>query len=106
LSATGLLFIAACTKHNAEDDYPVPVVCNTENVTFSQVVKPIIDAKCVGCHSGFSQYAGIAGAATSGKLLPAINHTGTYPMPKDQPKLDDCTIAKITKWVNEGAINN
>jgi len=80
------------------------------------VIKPIIDSRCAtaGCHidaqaSGISlsSYQGVAGIANSGKLLSAITHNGQASfMPKGQPKLDDCTIAKITKWVNDGAPNN
>jgi len=79
------------------------------------MVKPLMDSKCatVGCHVGtsatgydLSNYTGVAGVANSGKLLAAINHTGPNPMPLGAAKLDDCTIAKITKWVNDGAPNN
>lgn len=112
--------MASCYKDNAEDMYPSGGSsgpnCDTTNVTFSAVVKPIIDAKCAtaGCHfdasvSGIDlfHYSGVAAVANSGKLLAAITHNGQASfMPKGQPKLDDCTIAKITAWVQAGAPNN
>ena len=103
--------IISCKKDNADDTFPAP--CDTTNVTFSGVVLPIIQAKCTNgsCHGAtasinLTTYSGLEEVASHGKLLPAINHTGPKPMPDGLPKLDDCTIAKITKWVNDGAPNN
>jgi hypothetical protein len=113
-----LVGFVSCYKDNAEDMYPAGSSgggCDTTNTGFSTVIQPIINAKCAtsGCHLGsaatgydLSDYHGVAAVANSGKLLNAINHTGGQPMPKDQPKLDNCTIAKITKWVNNGAQDN
>ena len=105
--------IISCKKDNADDVFPDPPACDTSNVTFSAVIKPIIQAKCLSCHTGtsgtgydLSTYNGMEAVASHGQLLPAINHTGPKPMPQGQPKLDDCSIAKITKWVNDGAPNN
>lgn len=118
-AAVVMMALAGCYKDNVEDMYPATSGgsnCDTTNVTFSGVIKPIIDAKCAtaGCHinasaSGISlaDYHGVAGIANSGKLLAAITHSGQASfMPKGQAKLDDCTIAKITKWVNDGAPDN
>ena len=89
--------------------------CNLTNITYSGTVKPVIDAKCVSCHSGtnpagglnYTTHAGLAAVATNGRLVGAINHAaGFEPMPRNAAKLDDCTIQQITKWVNEGAPNN
>lgn len=113
-----LIGFASCYKDNAEDMYPGTGSgpCDTANVTFSGVVKPIIDSRCAtaGCHNNavasgidLSAYSGVAGVANSGKLLSAITHDGQASfMPKGLPKLDDCTIAKIRVWVNAGAPNN
>ncbi|WP_118972141.1 hypothetical protein [Taibaiella koreensis] len=112
---------ASCYKDNAEDMYPSgggssSGGCDTTNVTFSGTIKPIIDARCAtsGCHFDASvtgidlfHYSGVAAVANSGKLVSAITHNGqASPMPKGMPKLDDCSIAKIVKWVNSGAPNN
>jgi mono/diheme cytochrome c family protein len=78
-------------------------------------VKKIIDAKCINCHSGstpsggldYSTYAGLKTVADAGKLVGAVTHSlGYTPMPFQQPKLDDCKIAQIKKWVQSGAPNN
>lgn len=117
-----LLFISSlllygCYNDNAEDLYPTPIGgnCDTTNVTYSAVIKPIVETNCAlaGCHLeayptgyDFSSHAGLAFVAKQGKLIPAIEHTGSNPMPQNAAKLDDCTIAKIKKWVNDGAPNN
>lgn len=113
-----VIAFAGCYKENAEDAYVQPPVgggCDTTNVTFSGVVKPIIDAKCAtsGCHLGsattgfdLSTYGGVAYAIAHGAFMPAINHTGPSPMPKGQDKLDDCTILKIQKWIDDGTLDN
>ena len=111
--------LVSCYKDNAEDMYPGgggTGTCDTTNITYSGVVKPIIDAKCAtaGCHFDASangidlfHYSGVAEQANSGKLMSAITHDGQASfMPKGMPKLDDCTIAKIRAWVNAGAPNN
>jgi hypothetical protein len=37
----------------------------------------------------------------------AITHSaGFTPMPKDAAQLSACTIAKIKKWIDDGAPNN
>lgn len=89
--------------------------CELEQVTFSQTIGPIISASCQGCHSGASPQGGlslvgydqIAAIALNGDLSGVVNHTAGYvPMPYNQPKLDDCSIAQIEAWISEGALNN
>lgn len=89
--------------------------CDTSNVTFNAVIKPIIQNKCQGCHQGtspgggvnLSTYLGVQGSAIDGSLLGTIQHlTGWSAMPKNTSKLPDCDIAKIRIWVNAGAPNN
>jgi hypothetical protein len=117
LSISFLGFIS-CKKDNAEEMFPPTggSTCETGNVTFSNTVTTLIATNCAtaGCHAGssptginLSTYAGIAAIANSGKLMASITHSGSASaMPKGLPKLDDCTIAKIKKWVDDGAPNN
>ncbi len=51
-------------------------------------------------------YNSVAVAAKNGTLVGSIKHDGFSAMPKDQPKLDDCRIAKIEAWVKAGSPNN
>lgn len=101
------------------DPDPMPV-CDLSNVTFSGTVWPIINTNCTSCHSGASPNAEVRlesyetikfqasiPAGNAGSLLGAISHSsGNTPMPKDAAKLDNCTISKISKWIQNGMPNN
>ena len=98
-------------------DKPKPLAsCNIPPVvTYSGVIKPIIATHCTSCHSGTAVNGGgvrldehsFLIMKVTQPLMNAINHTGTVtPMPKDAGKLDACTIAKIKKWIDDGALNN
>ena len=89
--------------------------CDSTGVSFSNEVQPVIQNKCVGCHSGpaagggiqLNNYSNIAAAAQTGKLIGAITHTPGYPaMPQNSAMLPSCEIAVIRNWVSEGIQNN
>lgn len=91
------------------------VACDTSNVTFSLSVKPIIDQKCKGCHSGTQPQGGISltnydqikASGASGKLLGAVNWDyGYIKMPQNASKIPDCEISKIRIWIADGMPNN
>ncbi len=119
LPALVLLALSSCYNDNYEELYPNP--CNTDSVTYSGTVSPILVTNCAsasGCHKSkavdptnftvveLDQYAG-AKAAAGGNLLNVINHvSGFSAMPKNNSKMDDCTISKISKWVADGAPQN
>lgn len=88
--------------------------CDTTVFTYT-AVKKIIDANCINCHSGaspagglnYSTYAGLKAVADAGRLLGAVTHSAGYTaMPFQQPKLDDCKVTQIRKWIQSGAPNN
>lgn len=87
--------------------------CDTTGMTYATDIAPILNQSCAlaGCHDAttksfghdLSSYQGSVTAANSNRLLGAINHSaGFNPMPKGLAKLDDCSISKITAWVNAG----
>ena len=89
--------------------------CDTNNVTFSGSIFPIIQGSCLGCHSGTSpggqilltDYQQIAIIAQNGKLSESVNHIAGYqPMPKGGNKLPDCQIDQIRIWIENGTLNN
>jgi len=106
-----------CFYDKEELLYPAPP-CDPTGSTYSATVSPIISSRCVSCHGSavavvnaagivLDNYNSIKPYATNGKLLGAINHASGYqPMPKNSTKLSSCDIAKITDWVNNGALNN
>ncbi len=110
-----LISLSSCYKDNEEELYPDNgSSCSTENVSFSQVIEPIINNNCVSCHSGVGASGGvrldghqnIADAAVNGRLLGAIRHdAGFSAMPKGG-KLTDCEIQQFEAWTTQGALNN
>ncbi len=89
--------------------------CDTTVFTYSGAVKPIMDAKCSGCHNpgnlggniDVSTYNAIKVVALNGKLYGSVAHTAGYsPMPKNAAKLSDCEIRQIQKWISAGVLNN
>lgn len=92
-----------------------PGGCNSDNSTYSAVVLPILQRECYTCHDALSQTGGINlegynrvfTLVQNGSLLGVIRHAPGYrAMPDGRPKLDACTIEKIEKWVEAGALNN
>jgi mono/diheme cytochrome c family protein len=95
-----------------------PSSCDTLNITYTQTVKPVLNAYCLSCH-GASVYNTLGGSVNldghtnlvvpveNGTLLKSIRHeAGASPMPKNQQKMPDCQITQIEKWILSGAPNN
>ncbi len=89
--------------------------CNAAVFTYSAAVRPTIESKCVGCHSGsapsggvnLSDYTNTRIWALNGKLYGSIAHqSGFSPMPKNSAKLSDCEIGQVQQWIQAGALNN
>jgi hypothetical protein len=82
--------------------------CDTVLVTYTLSIAPIMTANCNVCHSTAlatanvitDNYDSLFIVAQNGRLWAAVNHTGTFKMPKDQPKLPVCDLAKIKKWID------
>lgn len=118
--AIGALALAGCYNDSYEELYPMgTAVCDTMTVTYAKDIKPILDSKCAtsGCHDAasapasggydLSAYAGAQPIALNGKMVGSINwKAGFSAMPKNLPKLSQCEIDKISRWVNQGALNN
>ena len=112
-----LVLFSACKKENKEDINKGFIQCDTTNVRYSTTIVGIMNTSCAtqGCHAtgsnaanlSLDKYAIVKIIADNGKLLKVINHqSGVVPMPSGAPKLDECSIAKIKKWVDDGAQNN
>lgn len=107
---------ASCYYDNFEELNPgVGLTCDTsKSVTFAGDILPIMTSNCgtnnAACHkagaSGFyrlDNIAGIDAAIADGKFIESIKHqSGASAMPKNSPKLDDCSIALIDKWLSTG----
>ncbi len=111
-----LLFFAAtngCYYDKEELLYPNAFNCDTAQSKYSTTVLPIISASCYSCHSGNFPSGGIKldtylGLKTNiAKVYGAISHSsGFVPMPQSAPKLSDCNIKAVKKWMDDGALQN
>lgn len=90
-------------------------LCDSENVSFSSTVYPIIQTNCRGCHSGqtptggisLETYSSISSIAQSGRLFGAIARLpGFTPMPKNRGPLQNCEIIQIKSWIDAGTPDN
>jgi hypothetical protein len=92
-----------------------PCTDTTGVVSYSQKVVPMLQQYCYSCHTGsfpsgnqlMGTYAADKAMAQSGKLHGTINYSaGFSPMPKGMPKMSNCQIAVIKKWIDSGLLNN
>jgi len=125
LISLSAMLLASCYNDKYDKLYPAPtttVTCDTAAVKYSKDIAPIINNSCAiagGCHNAagdattgnldFTIFATLHGQATGDLMLNDINGTpsrGHNAMPLNLPKLSACDIAKLTIWVNAGALNN
>ncbi len=91
------------------------VGCDSNVFTYSAGVSKIM-SQCTGCHSGtnasgridLSNAAGVKSIALSGRLVGSVKQlSGFVSMPPyGSPKLSDCQITQIQKWINNGCKND
>ena len=107
--------ISSCVSDVEEELIPVDLTCNTDNVSFSQDVLPIIQANCYQCHDAATSTAGvnlegydrIRAVAITGTLVGVIDHQpGFSQMPKNRAKLPICDIEVIKQWIEDGTPQN
>lgn len=106
--------LAGCYYDVEEELYPV-VSCETNGMSYTTDILPIIEANCYTCHRTGSTITSISlegydklkTAALNGSLVGAIKHLQGYvAMPQSGAKLSDCNISKIEAWINDGIQNN
>ena len=107
-------FLISCKKKSEPTTITTPEPSPTVTVKFQDDVQPIFNTHCNGsyCHGGgadgkyFDTHANVTAVAST-DLTGAINHSaGFEPMPQYQPKLRQGEIDTITRWINEGKLNN
>ncbi|MFM7767485.1 MAG: c-type cytochrome domain-containing protein, partial [Bacteroidota bacterium] len=84
LSSAQINLIQTWIQQGAQNNFCDQAIgpCDTLNVTYNGTVKPILQSKCVGCHSGaspsgainLSTWAGVNATSQSGSLTGSINH--------------------------------
>jgi hypothetical protein len=115
LTPDQIALIGQWIQQGAQNNSCENAVCDTLNVTYSGTIRPIVQQRCQGCHSGgtpqggldFSQWGPLNLVATDGRLAGSIQHQDTYiPMPPSGPMLSDCRIQQFLIWIEQGAPNN
>ncbi len=91
------------------------VDCDSNVFSYSAGVSKIM-SQCTGCHSGtnpsgkidLSNVAGVKSVALSGKLVGSVQQLSGYVSmpPYGSPKLTNCQITQIQKWINNGCQND
>ena len=109
-----LTVFMSCTYENELDLYGT-TSCQTDDMSYTLDISPIISATCFPCHTRdrrdgnviLEGYENLLVQIDRGRLLGAIRHEeGFVPMPQGKPKLVDCEIEKIESWIAEGSPNN
>jgi len=115
LTAEQIALIAQWIQQGAQNNSCESAVCDTLNVTYAGTIRPMVQQRCQGCHSGatpqggldFSTWGNLNLVATDGRLAGAIQHQATFTaMPPSGPMLSDCRIAQFLEWIDQGAPNN
>ena len=118
LTSAQINLIAAWILQGAKNEVCDPGAgeCNTENVSYSADIRPILDANCLGCHQGATPYGGfsletyndVVAKVNSGRFYGAVAwEQGFVPMPfgASMP-LPDCSLDKIKAWIDAGTPKN
>lgn len=114
LLSPAIFCFTSCSFDNEEDLF-ADEICLTDEVTFSGTIAPLIENNCIACHNSalpsgninLENYSQLKPLLENGRFLGSISHSpGFSPMPKGGPKLSDCDIAKVERWIEDGFPEN
>lgn len=111
LNASQIALITSWVNQGMKSNIDCQSTCDTLNVTYSGIVKKIVEDNCFGCHATISpiltNYTQLKIIIDNGRFDCVINHrNGCSPMPKNAAKLSACKLKQISKWLAAGAVNN
>lgn len=108
-----VVFLSACYYDNEEELYPSNMNdCNTEQLTFTADIQPIINSSCAipACHQAggngfgnFETYSGLKAILDNGSFENRVIIQRNMPPNRE---LSSCEIEKLKEWLNQGAPNN
>ena len=100
------LSFSKCSKETIDENSLGDII--TDSIFYNTDIKPLIDANCIGCHSGSNQSAGLD--LSTYKLVKFDSEFGTlikrindpqFPMPK-AGLMSAEDRGKFDKWVADG----
>ncbi len=106
--------ITACYYDVEEELYP-DTGCDSEDISYSEDVLPLLQTHCLVCHSQMANFGNInlegydqvlVHVGTGGLLGSIRGDDGWSVMPQGRPRMLDCNIEKIASWIEDGAPNN
>lgn len=123
--------LTACYYDNFQEIHPVIPGGTTcviaDTVSYATHIQPIMNASCGtdnnGCHDAanainlggngsLADYAGTVETIADDGITKFMNRISQQNIPQSQwmpkggGKLDDCSIDKIQKWIDQGQLNN
>jgi hypothetical protein len=108
--------ITGCKSDSVEERNLICIVPDT--VSYRNDVQPILTDRCANCHfdatiGSFTDYIATTNAisnSTVDDFKMRITHSDSISaskwMPLDAAKMDDCSIEKILRWIDQGMNDN
>jgi len=101
-----LFLLLQCKKDKPAPPAPTCAGVDTLTITYNGYVADVMRQRCTSCHGGSNPSKGLAletydqvvSSARTGKWYNSMI-TGQMP---PSGKLDDCTLAKLKKWIDDG----
>ncbi|HEY3371734.1 MAG TPA: cytochrome c [Prolixibacteraceae bacterium] len=111
-----ILILFSLATISCKYDFVLPeVVAPVSNVSFSQDITPIFEAKCTVCHKTGVQAPDLTAANAYSQIVPAFVNTASPETSviyinassgNHAAKVSATQAAKILQWITEGAKNN
>jgi hypothetical protein len=105
-----VLFLSSCSNESTSDLIDVP---NGEDITYTDDIKPIIEANCIGCHTqppingapmALNSYEDVKTYVENNKIIDRISRDQGAPgmMPLGGTRLPNEVINLFTLWKQQG----
>ncbi len=108
LCASIFISLSSCRKDKVQSTIDPNCI---DTVSFSQVVLPIIQQNCTGCHDignstpyTLTNHTNISNNATA--IIGSMHGQSYNLMPQGGPALPDSIIQFVQCWINQGKLNN
>jgi uncharacterized membrane protein len=119
---TGFIIFQNSTTNIVIDTRPSETTVSVENVSYSRDIYPLVERRCIKCHSGdfpseglnLESYESLMSGSQNGQVIVAGDSNNSLlfekiksgEMPKRGSDLTAEQIQLIQQWIDEGALNN